>query len=113
MTFERTVASMRTGSLRVVAVGAVMVGLSACGTETPTEYSAENQEAFMASCVDASVDGIFQQRVCLCVYEQAEANISFDRFLEIEEQFDDVEDPGLPEDLLALVSQCVIEEGDL
>ena len=97
----------------MIAFGVVMLGLSACGTETPTEYSVDNQDAFMAACVDPAADGIFQQRVCLCVYEQSEATIPFDRFLEINEQLDDVEEPGLPDDLLELVSGCIIEEGDL
>lgn len=97
----------------LITCGFVVFGLSACGTETPTEYSAENQEAFMAACVDGPVDGIYQQRVCLCVYEEAEATIGFERFLEIEGQLADVEDSELPEELLELVARCVIEEGDL
>lgn len=97
----------------LLAVGLLTFGVSACGAETPTEYSAENRDAFMAACVDGPVDGIYQQRVCLCVYEEAETNIPFERFLEIEDQLTDVENPDLPEDLLELVAQCVIEEGDL
>lgn len=99
--------------LGVISSGLLLVVLSSCGTEAPTEYSVENQEAFMAACADAEVDGIFQQRVCLCVYEEAESTVAFERFLEINEQLEDVEDTSLPEDLLDLVAQCAIEEGDL
>lgn len=102
------------GSARwLIASAFVLLGLAACGTESPTEYSAENQEAFMAACVDGPVDGIYQQRVCLCVYEEAEAALPFERFLEINNQLSSAEEPVLPDDLVELVAQCVIEEGDL
>lgn len=104
---------VRSAVRRLVAVSVLVFALASCGGEPPTEYSVDNQEAFMAACADAPVDGILQQRVCLCVYEQAEATIPFDRFLEINDQLQSVEEPVLPDDLLELVSQCVIEEGDL
>lgn len=109
------VISVRTvGScIGVISSSLLLVVLAGCGTETPTEFSVENQEAFMASCVDAEVDGIYQQRVCLCVYQEAESTIAFERFLEINNQLEDAEDPSLPDDLLELVAQCAIEEGDL
>lgn len=67
----------------------------------------------MAACVDGPVDGIYQQRVCLCVYDEVEATMAFERFLEINEALADAENPALPEDLLEVVAGCVIEEGDL
>jgi len=91
-------------------MGALLAG---CGTETPTEYGAENRESFLAACVDESVDGLFQQRICQCVYDEAEASVPFERFVEIEDQLRDDETAPLPDDLLDLVARCVIEEGDL
>ncbi len=98
---------------RLLALGILAAGLAACGTETPTEYSAENQEAFMAACVDGSVDGVYQQRVCRCVYDEAQETIPFERFLEINDALVDVETAVLPDDLLDVIARCVIEEGDL
>ena len=97
--------------LRLIVVAAAVT--AACGTDAPTEYRAENQEAFMAACVDGPVDGIYQQRVCQCVYDEAEATMPFERFLEINDQLSDVDTAVLPEDLVDLVAACVIEEGDL
>ena len=99
--------------VQLIAAATVALGLSACGTETATEYSAENQEAFMAACVDGPIDGVYQQRVCRCVYEEAQDTIPFERFLEINEELADVENSVLPEDLLDVIAGCVIEEGDL
>jgi len=108
-----TFGSTQRVALQLLIVVAVAFGFAACGTEEPTEYSSDNQEAFMAACVDGPVDGIYQQRVCRCVYDEAEATIAFERFLEINEQLTDIENPGLPEDFLDVVATCVIEEGDL
>jgi len=98
--------------LFLAAVG-LTIGLTACGGETPTEYSEANQEAFLAACVDDAVDGVYQQRVCRCVYDEARDAIAFERFLEINEALTDSEDAVLPDDLLDVVAACVIEEGDL
>lgn len=84
-----------------------------CGTEDPTEYSSENREAFLAACTDVDVDELFQQRLCLCAYEEAEASIPFERFREINEELGDADTATLPEDLLEVLASCVIEEGDL
>ena len=94
----------------LLAIGALLVG---CGTETPIEYGVENRESFLAACVAESVDGIFQQRVCQCVYDEAEAVMPFDRFAEIEDQLREDGTAPLPDDLLDLIARCVIEEGDL
>ena len=95
----------------VVLAGALLG--AACSSETPTEYSAENEEAFMAACVDPAADGIFQQRVCLCVYAEATETIPFERFLEINDALEDAEEAALPDDFLDVVARCAIEEGDL
>lgn len=87
--------------------------LAACGGEGPTEYSADNRDAFLAACLDADVDGLYQQRLCLCAYEEVEASIPFERFREINEQLENVDTAALPEDLLEVLASCVIEEGDL
>lgn len=97
----------------IVSLFAVTTLLAGCGEETPTDYSAENREAFLAACVDDSVDGLFPQRICQCVYDEAESTIAFERFAEIEEQLSGNETTPLPDDLLDLVAHCVIEEGDL
>ncbi len=112
-TFGPVRSRFRSRSGLLAAAGLTAVLLVSCGQETPTEYSSENQEAFMAACVDAEVDGIFQQRVCRCVYDEAVETIPFERFLEINEALEEAEAAALPEDLLDVVAGCAIEEGDL
>ena len=98
------------GLLAGIVVSLVMV---ACGTEEPAEYSSDNRDAFLAACVDADADGLFQQRLCLCAYEEAEASMPFDRFREINDELESADAPALPADLLAILASCIIEEGDL
>ena len=87
--------------------------LVSCSVDEPTEYSDENREAFLAACTDTDTDGLYQQRVCQCAYDEAEATIPFERFREIEAELVDAEEPVLPDDLLDLLATCIIEEGDL
>ncbi len=87
--------------------------LTACGADDPTEYSVENREAFLAACTDTGTDELYQQRVCQCVYDEAETSLPFERFREIEAELTDAEQPVLPDDILDLVAACIIEEGDL
>lgn len=99
-----------------VAAGLAMVCLgtmASCGVDEPTEYTDENREAFMAACTDADVDGLYQQRLCQCAYDEAEATLPFERFLEIDRELADAEEPVLPDDLLELLAACIVEEGDL
>ncbi len=106
-----------TQRLRIVAcvLAGVVASLvvSGCGTDEATEYNSDNREAFLAACIDADVDGLYQQRLCLCAYEEAEASIPFERFREINEQLEDADTPALPEELLDVLASCIIEEGDL
>jgi hypothetical protein len=87
--------------------------MASCGNEDPTEYSSDNRDAFLAACVDPDADGLFQQRLCLCAYEEAEASMPFERFREINEELESADAPTLPDDLQAIVASCIIEEGDL
>ncbi len=87
--------------------------LTSCGVDEPTEYSDENREAFMAACTDTATDGLYQQRVCQCAYDEAAATLPFERFREIEAALTDAEEPALPEDFLDILASCIIEEGDL
>ncbi len=101
---------MRIGAgLAMVCLGTLM----SCGVDEPTEYSDENREAFLAACTDADTDGLFQQRVCQCAYDEAEATLPFERFREIEAELLNSLEPALPEDFLDLLATCIIEEGDL
>ena len=96
-----------------LAVAFLVLGLTACGSDEPTEYSDASREAFLAACTDPETDSLLQQRICQCVYDEAEASIPFERFREINDELADLEEPGLPDDVLDVVAVCVIEEGDL
>lgn len=86
---------------------------AACGAEEPAEYGDDNREAFLAACTDADGDGLYQQRVCRCAYDEAVATIPFERFREINDEFSLADEPVLPDDLLDVLAACIIEEGDL
>jgi hypothetical protein len=97
----------------VAGLAAICLWGSACGADGPSEYSDENREAFLAACSDGESDGLYEQRVCRCAYDEAEATMSFERFREISDELAEAEEPALPEDMLDLLAGCVIEEGDL
>lgn len=100
--------------VRIVAVVAAFVLWgSACGDDEATEYRDENRDAFLAACTDAGTDGLYEQRVCRCVYDEAEATIPFERFRQINDELAEADEPVLPEELLDVLAVCIIEEGDL
>lgn len=86
---------------------------SGCGGEERTAFDDDNQAAFLAACTDQSADELVQQRVCLCVIEEAQRSISFARFEEINTLL--ATDPAapLPDDIVELLARCVVEEADL
>lgn len=101
-------------SVRLVAgLTSICLSVAACGGEEPTDYSDQNRDAFLAACVDAETDGLYEQRVCQCAYDEAAATIPFERFREINDTLADADPPVLPEDLLEVIAVCIIEEGDL
>lgn len=98
-------------SALLLALGLAVI--ASCGTDEATEYGDENREAFLAACTDGGSDGLYEQRVCQCVYDEAEASIPFERFREVNDELADAEDPALPDELLDALAVCIIEEGDL
>jgi len=108
-------------SSRIISITSRLVGLAAlvammatsCGVEAATEYSVDNKDSFLAACADEDTDPILQQRLCQCVFEEAEASMAFERFVEINDLLADAPGSPLPRDLLELVASCVVEEADL
>ncbi len=78
-----------------------------------TDFSAQQSENFFAACTVPVEDSILQGRLCQCVFERAQTDITFERFSEIDAQL--VADPlaDLPPELTEIVAECVIEEADL
>lgn len=87
--------------------------LSACSEPLQTEYTAQQSENFFAACNVPVEDSILQGRLCQCVFERAQVDISFERFAEIDAAL--VADPlaELPPELTEIIAQCVIDEADL
>ena len=99
-------------------VGAIVVGLltvvlGACSEPIQTEYTAQESENFFAACTVPVEDSILQGRLCQCVFERAQTQITYERFAEIDAAL--VADPlaDLPPELTEIVAQCVIDEADL
>lgn len=103
------------GRLRLASAlcAAALLLAAGCGEDAPSDYSAENKDAFLAACTDAVGDDLLQQRVCLCVFEESSNEIPFERFVEIDDVFAGDPVAPLPDDLAALVARCVIDEADL
>ncbi len=93
-------------------VGFVLLAV-ACGDDAPTTFAVDNEEAFFAACTNGETDELLQQRVCQCAYDEARANMSFERFTEINDLMEADPEAALPADLLGIVGACVVEEGDL
>jgi hypothetical protein len=97
----------------VAGLVSVCLWATACGSEQQAEYSDENREAFLAACTDAGADGLYEQRVCRCAYDEAEATIPYEQFREINDEFAETDEAVLPQELLDVLAACIIEEGDL
>ncbi len=98
---------------RLGLIAAVIVVAAACGSDEAGDYESDNKEALLASCADAAADDLLQQRLCLCVFDEAERTMGFERFSEIEDLLADDDDAPLPPDLVEIVVACAIEEADL
>ncbi len=99
--------------LLLVLVASFALLFAACGEDPAPEYSDENREAFLASCTNLDEDDLIQTRLCQCGYEEAESSLDIERFLSIEEEMRDDPEAPLPEEIVELLAQCIIEEADL
>jgi len=71
-------------------------------TEEASGYNATIEANFMNSCTADAQPG---QAACQCIYDQIEATVPFDRFVEIDQQLTD--DPSArPQELIDIFDQC-------
>jgi hypothetical protein len=95
--------------LRPLCVVTISLGLVAtgCGDRSPSEYSDETEEQFMASCVPSL--GESERDVCRCAYDEIRGQLSFEEFQELDEQLRDDPDAELPDDVVDLVAACAAD----
>lgn len=99
--------------LRVLLIGLFGLAVSACAPEPQTEYSQQTEDNFFAACTDPVNDSILHTRLCQCVYQRMRVVVPYGRLVVLDEEM--VADPELrlqPE-LVELIADCVIQEGDL
>ncbi len=84
--------------------------LAACSkTSKPTDYNAEVERNFVDTCVAQGGDGL--RPVCRCAYRRFEREIPYDRFARIDQRLADDPNASLPDDLVAIYTDCVVGEG--
>ncbi len=71
--------------LTVVGLGLVLI-LSGCSEEEPTDYTSAHREAFLAACSRPLDDPRLLSDVCGCVYDRVEDEIRFDDFQQMSER---------------------------
>ncbi len=86
---------------------------AACSPGTPTDYSEQTRDAFLASCAEPLADALLRIELCQCVFDESQKQIPYDRFAEIEAALlvDPVAD--LPTELNDIIADCVISIADL
>ena len=94
--------------------GVAVLPLASCGEETTADgFTEANRDAFVTACTDPSVDDRLVRDVCECAYEQLAATLPYDRFVELEDTLRIDSLAALPDDVAALIADCVVAEADL
>lgn len=96
----------------------LVLGATACSEEAQLDFEQENADSFMAACTSTIDDVLIQTQICQCVIDTAEARLRFSEFETIETDLEaEVEEgesaPPLPPEMVEIVAECVIEEGEL
>ena len=101
--------SLRLASL-FITVSLAIVG---CGDSEQTDYSTQNRGEFFAACTAPLSDSTLVTRICSCVFEAAQREIPYERFVEIEEAI--IADPESPlsPDIAQIIAGCVLDEAEL
>ena len=87
--------------------------LAGCAPEPQSEYTKETASNFFAGCTDPKSDSLLHTRLCQCVYQRMSVTIPYDRLAVLDAELAADPELRLPRDFVALVADCVIEEGDL
>ncbi len=87
--------------------------LAACGVDEPTDFTADNRSGFMAACTRSLDDTQLVTDVCRCVFAATSDELSFVEFSSIDRQLQENPEQELPEEVLDVIAECVIEVGEL
>jgi hypothetical protein len=94
----------------------VVLGLSAvsvaCGEGPPAAYTDRIRADLLAACT-AEDDPPIVGDICACTYRHLRVSLPFERFREIDEELRLDPFAPLPDDVLTVLAECVIEVGDL
>ncbi len=94
-------------------LGVMSLALAGCGGDDQTDYSTQNRDEFFAACTAPLSDSTLVTRICGCVFDTAQKELAYDRFVEIENEL--LLDPQaqLAPELAAIMADCIAEEADL
>lgn len=100
-------------SLALLALVAAPLLAVACSDEEPQGFTRDNQSGFLAACTLPLEDSRLTSAICQCVFDEGQVRIPFGRFAAIERELLEDPDQELPQELVEIVAQCVIEEAEL
>ena len=86
--------------------------VGACGSDTPAVYSDETRANVLAAC-RADTDRPLVADICACTYRSVRSGISYERFQQIDQQLRESPETPLPEDVVALLAECIIDVANL
>lgn len=87
--------------------------LSACGGDTPEDYTIETRDNFLVACTDPLVDSILITELCECTFESAQSRLQFERFVDIERRFESNLNADLGIAMDDILADCILREADL
>ena len=88
------------------------VALTSCGSEGPGDYSDETRSNVLAACV-GDTDRPIVGDVCTCAYRAIRTTLPYERFDEIDRHLRERSDAPLPDEVLELIADCIVEVGEL
>lgn len=99
--------------MRLAPVLAVLLAVTvACGEDEPTQYSGNTRTNLMVTC-EAEGDLPMVGDVCACTYRSIRTRLPFARFRQVDQELRNDPEAPLPDDVLELLAECVVEVGDL
>ena len=99
--------------------------LAACAEEEPQDFTVDTRTGFLAACTQPLDDSRMISAICQCVFDETLGQLSFERFQAIDEELlaqaeaaEEAETepefgPRLPDDLAAIIADCVVAETEL
>ena len=98
---------------RLLGLVALVLAFSACADEEPQEFTADTRSGFLAACTDPLTDSRLTSSICQCVFDETQTQLSFDRFEQIDELLLLDPEAELPEELVDIIAECVMEAARL